>query len=132
MDCPDQYLTVWLRAHYDQIETAAGEAGADDVPTWRIHDGRIIGADPRFDSVIIDRSPEPTTCQRIHIALHDPTTVLADLDAKRAIIDIVTEDETAEGQCRAARVIRALAAALAHHPDLPPRATQATAQQPAE
>jgi len=115
MDWPDQNLAVWLQAQYDQIEAAAREAGADDVPRWRLHDGRIIGADHRYDSVIVDRSPEPTSCQRLHIALHDPSAVLADLAAKRAVIDIVTEDETAEGHHRAGRVIRALATALEHH-----------------
>lgn len=107
---------AWLQAQYDHLEHTAREAGADDVPTWELRNGQIIGADPRYHSVIIDSSTEPTPWQRRHIVLHDPHTVLADIAAKRAILADLTEDTSPEGQQRATRTIQHLAAALAHRP----------------
>ena len=130
VDWHDLSTVEWLQAQYDEIETTAREAGVDDVPAWAMHEGLIIGADSRYHSMIIDRSAEPTWCQRSHIARHDPSSVLADIDAKRQIIDIVRQDTSADGQQRAARVIHALATALAHRPDSP--ATQVSARLPPE
>jgi hypothetical protein len=107
---------TWLLAQYDEIETAAREAGEDDAPSWELRDGRIMGADPRYHSVIIDHSAEPTPGQRRHIVLNDPVTVLADIAAKRDIIADLTEDSSPEGRQRASRTIRHLASAFAHRP----------------
>ncbi len=132
MDWHNQRTVEWLQAQYDEIETTAREAGADDVPAWTMHDDLIIGADPRYHSVIIDRSATPTWCQRSHIASHDPSSVMADIHAKRLIIDIVRQHTSADGQQRAAQVIHALATALAHRPDCPATVPHATARLPPE
>jgi Family of unknown function (DUF6221) len=104
----------WLLAQYELIEHAAREAGEDDVPGWQFRDGLVVGTDARYDSQIIGRSAEPTSCQRQHIALHDPMTVLADITAKREIIAGLMADNSVAGQRRAAHVIQRLATALAH------------------
>lgn len=111
-----QDVLTWLLAQYAETEEAASEAALDDVPGWREHQGRVIGTDPRFDSLIIGDSAEPTPCQRWHIVRNDPQTVLAETAAKQTIIAELLADTTPAGQQRAARVIQHLAAALAHRP----------------
>ena len=113
---PAHDVLTWLLAQYAETEEAAREAAADDVPDWEQRDGRVMGTDPRYDSLIIDRSIEPTPCQRWHIVRNDPRTVLAETAAKQTIIAELLADTTPTGQQRAARVIRHLAAALAHRP----------------
>jgi len=113
---PAHDVLAWLLAQYAETEEAAREAALDDVPGWEERDGRVLGTDPRFDSLIIGRSIEPTPCQRWHIVRNDPLTVLAETAAKQTIIAELLADGTPAGQERASRVIRQLAAALAHRP----------------
>lgn len=107
----------WLLTQYAEIEDAAREAAADDVAEWELRDGRIMGADPRYYSVIADRSVEPTFCQRQHMVLHDPRMVLADIAAKRDIIAELTRNATCWEQPVMRRVVLWLAVALSHRAD---------------
>jgi hypothetical protein len=112
-----QDVLDWLFAQYAETEEAAREAALDDVPGWEVRDyGRVMGTDPRHHSMIIDQSVEPTPCQRWHIVRNDPETVLAESAAKRSVIEDLLRDSSPVGKQRSARVIRTLAAALAHRP----------------
>lgn len=54
---------LWLLGQLLETEETAQEAGPDDVPEWEVlSDGRIVGADPRYYTVILDRSGDPTGC----------------------------------------------------------------------
>jgi hypothetical protein len=118
---PHQDMLTWLLAEYAETEEAATEAALDDVPGWEIRSGgTVMGTDPRYHSMIIEQSVEPTPCQRWHIVRNDPQTVLADTAAKRDIITQLLADTTPEGQHRAHRVIHRFAAALAHRPGYQP------------
>lgn len=107
---------AWLLAQYEDIEHTAREAGRDDVPEWAMHNGRVIGADPRYHSMIVDRSVEPTPWQRHHIATNDPRSVVADIAAKQLILAEVCRDKTDAGRQRARHIVLRFAAALAHRP----------------
>jgi hypothetical protein len=69
----DQSTVEWLLKRYDIIDRVARDAG-DDVPIWELREVQIIGADPRFQSLIIDRSaestPQPTTPHRASRSAH--------------------------------------------------------------
>jgi uncharacterized protein DUF6221 len=117
---PHQDMLTWLLAQYAETEEAATEAALDDVPGWEVRNGNVMGADPRYHSMIIEESVEPTPCQRWHIVRNDPQTVLADIAAKRDVITDLLADTTGEGQQRAQHIIRRFAAALAHRPGYQP------------
>lgn len=105
---------AWILKQYDETERTAQEAAADDVARWELENRQVVGDDPRYDSMIVERSDSPSPWQRAHIARNDPFTVLADVHAKRAIIDTLATDTSPEGQQRQAVVIRLLAGAMTH------------------
>lgn len=90
-------LVTWLRGVLDEDERSARAATWTDDQvgnTWRAVKStaeyeRLIVADGFEDGVAIVRpeglDPEATA---EHIALHDPAAVLADIEAKRAILDL--------------------------------------------
>lgn len=59
-------LVTWLRAHLDEDERVANAAGGCD-----------------WSNIIADRD------ENIHIARHDPARVLAEVEAKRRILEAV-------------------------------------------
>ena len=116
-DPPLSMVRDWLLAQYEEIEEAAREAAADDVPEWTLRgDGCVVGADPRYRSMIVEQAVEPTPWQREHMVLNDPRAVLADIAAKRDIVENLCLDPTPAGRRRARWVVLRLAAALAHRP----------------
>lgn len=114
---PSREAALWLLGEFLETEEIAREAGLDDVPDWEVSDdGRIMGADPRYHMVIVDRGGDPTMWQRQHMARHDPRTVLADIEAKRDIIHELSRDHSDDTHQALRRVVLRLAAALAHRP----------------
>ncbi|MDR7385224.1 DUF6221 family protein [Promicromonospora iranensis] len=98
---PHEYLT----ARYDEEETAARAADiVEGDPTWTVH-GPVALSSPRAFRVRSSRDMVPVALVQdvddesgptaildaeaaaTHIALHDPARVLADVAAKRAILE---------------------------------------------
>lgn len=81
-------LLPWLRAVLDEEERLALDAGGSG-PAGRWVEGEPLGAAVGTESgeaVVFENSP-PTLGQQRHIAEHDPARVLAEVDAKRRILD---------------------------------------------
>lgn len=143
-------VVVFLRARLDEVATAA--QGATPGP-WRLGDWEASFGTVERERTVIERAPGldpfPTVRLRVeadlvlpleggwddetidenvaHILHHDPTRVLADVAAKRAIIDAFEEARLAKllpgdnvfGYRAGGLLIavRHLAAAFAGHPD---------------
>lgn len=83
------HLTWWLRQQLDaDAETAraahhdgSGRWTADESDAWA---GRVEDAD---GFVVVYDEGSPSAQQAAHIARHDPASVLADVAAKRRIVD---------------------------------------------
>jgi hypothetical protein len=77
-------LIAWLRAQLDDDERVAREAG-DDAMTWH------PGAEAVYDDLrTLAVAPFGGTLHEAqHIARWDPARVLAEVDAKRRILDMV-------------------------------------------
>lgn len=107
-------LVTWLRAQLDEDERVAQSATsgpwANDDPLAR--DGVFASA---IDGFVVDcdypHMGPFAVHNATHIARHDPTRVLADVEAKRALLDAFDEPTTVdnvaeeEGLCRAVRII---------------------------
>lgn len=81
-------LIEFLRSRLDEDQTAAAGAGADG-PHWRgTNDGIFPSDASRHPGAIVvgpyDHLPDELA---EHIARHDPARVLAEVNAKRAILD---------------------------------------------
>lgn len=104
-------LIDFLKARIDEDEAAAKAASAGE---WRAYaDGTI------FDAHSGQVASSVASWNLPHIARHDPARVLADVAAKRAIVDAVLPYSTG-GQsqsCREDMVLLYLAAVYADHPD---------------
>lgn len=121
-------LVAWFRAVLDDDEAAARKclstnvqasmlAGQDPPPWVYRPDGRVVSDDR-------DQIPRASTwpAEGAHIALHDPEQVLADIAAKRSILDAYTTraDLASRGglvhRDPLAFAVRTLASAYRHRP----------------
>ncbi|MFC9821392.1 DUF6221 family protein [Streptomyces erythrochromogenes] len=132
-------LVQFLRARLDEDEQTARAAAAlcgchPEAPSWEFHDGD--GEDDGRIHVVGDPHPVQLGKRRRlarrwnrsydglfaakHIARHDPSRVLAEVDAKRQAIDacetFLHDSEDGTDPC-AATVLCALALPYADHPD---------------
>lgn len=80
-------LITRLRAALDDHESAALGAKGDTGGRWTQDDG------PPEDIVLYDKSGKLTMGQARHIARHDPAFVLADIAAKRKLLDMHAESD---------------------------------------
>jgi hypothetical protein len=97
-------LVTWLRAQLDEVQRMAGEAPPDE---WDDPYGEFRSrGGPLFD----------------HVLWHSPAQVLAEVEAKRRILDLIREpddpndDEQVWYQCALADVARLLALPYADRP----------------
>jgi hypothetical protein len=84
-------LITWLRAQLDDDERVARDAAREDTPPWHLdyddrgYDGKIRSAESYTVVHQEDSTPGRVTAE--HIARWDPARVLAEVDAKRRILD---------------------------------------------
>ncbi|MEU8279545.1 DUF6221 family protein [Microbispora bryophytorum] len=134
-------LITFLRARYDEAEQVARDA-AETGEHWRYQripdltapDGYSLDLGDVVDVIVDIGFAEDDVlrpAQAAHIALHDPASVLADIAAKRKILDALAPDieafsgEVAQADAaermanwlRAVAVVRLLAEPYASHPD---------------
>jgi hypothetical protein len=123
-------LIIWLRTQYDADERIATSA-AGAYPHWVASSGAVCQQDTGGSGYLATGPYETDLDEDVieHMVLHDPARVLADIAAKRAILDeyerasaAVPEDEqlwnTSENGYRAglATAIEHLATAYADRP----------------
>lgn len=114
-------LIDWLRAVLDEDEAAA--RAATPGPWWAHRQGDEAIVSP---GVAMDREEGGVSLEdATHIALHDPAAVLADIVAKRAILDTYTAWVTIMGSgakhsVRLAFVVRTLASGYRYRPGYNP------------
>jgi hypothetical protein len=105
-------LASFLLARYDEIEEVAREATA--------HHWRLTGP---LDAEELGDAWWMAGPDKRHMELHDPATVLADIAAKRKIVEdcstYVAEGEAAVTDGLAGRVLDLLVQPFADHPDFP-------------
>jgi uncharacterized protein DUF6221 len=107
-------LVAWLNAQLDDDERVA-RAATPGPWQWVELGGRVklaLVADGRpWQMVLPSATPDvyPQVADAAHIARHDPTRVLADIAAKRAILPYLAD-----------RVLRHLATAYADRPGYQP------------
>jgi hypothetical protein len=112
-------LVEFLQARLAEDELTA-LAAVDDSPHWRAsydyrdvkdeHGHYVVQADPRY----------PSLEQAAHIARHSPARVLADVEAKRAVIaDYLRLDAAGEllARGRVEDILRSLCSVFSEHPD---------------
>lgn len=114
-------IIEFLNQRYDEEEQAARVAGDAVGYSW-IADGEMIvlAGGPAASDFVEGFFPEHGV-EAAHIALHDPTRILLEVTAKRAIIE-VAEPDTDGGYIDGwwnehDRVLRLLAAPFSDHPD---------------
>lgn len=80
-------MVAWLRAQLDEDERVARQVPLKRGPSWVALGATVynVSDDPRH----VAEFYEPAYA--VHVARHDPTRVLADVAAKRAILDHVDE-----------------------------------------
>lgn len=93
-------LIAWLRGCLDDEERVARAASTENGPTWYVGGERDVLADNPSDTPYVACGPwgggiDAATAD--HIARHDPARVLAEVDAKRRILD---EHGASGGTCR--------------------------------
>ncbi|MFI8448231.1 DUF6221 family protein [Streptomyces erythrochromogenes] len=123
-------LVQFLRARLDEDEQAASKAAAlcgchPAAPAWAFGDEETGGR------ILVVDDPHPDLKRRLgrrwngsyegmfsaeHIARHDPARVLAEVDAKRQLLDMYEEGIQVE-QFVLKEALRAFAAAYGDHPD---------------
>lgn len=88
---PDQpTLVEFLRARLDEDEQMARAAG-EEGSRWTDHYGSVHAEDTDDPGVpVVYNEGRPTDEQAAHIARHDPARVLAEVEAKRRIIELHT------------------------------------------
>lgn len=125
-------IADFLLARYAEDEAAARHAagwGGSWVPFPDWGHGAVESVDSGDDiGIVIYDEGRPTPAQAEHIARHDPARALADIEAKRRIVErfryisegggVIREGSPLEGQLHAlAWVVTDLASAFADHPD---------------
>lgn len=113
-------LITFLRARYDEWEAAA-KAMKEVYPTpWDVSDrgwmARVVADGPNFADVIVleqNQAPDAGWLSHVihHVYLNNPDYVLADVAAKRQIIELVI------GAYAGYAVLPLLALPFAGHPD---------------
>lgn len=122
-------LVAFLRARLDETAAKARAAGAELGGDWYYDDGHVL-ARREGDQVATGSQDYLEPERGEHIACHDPARVLADIEAKRGVLQLVTKaQEDAEFPdflvSRPAKVmllalepvLQHLAMAHADHPD---------------
>lgn len=128
-------LAEWLKGVLDEDEQLARAAEVEAASPWRPDGGRILHSGPVLDYMKEDQlwdsegcaHPSDRLCMTehvtLHVALHDPRTVLADIASKRALLDtyeyFIHESEHGPDPC-ASSMLAALASAYASRPGYDP------------
>jgi hypothetical protein len=81
-------LVAFLNARYDETEKVAEAAIGNDSPRWTADGGEVDHDGEDWKGPIVYDEGKPTDAQAQHIALHDPASVLLDLEAKRAVLAV--------------------------------------------
>ncbi len=84
-------IVAFLTARYDEIEAAAKAA---TLGPWHALDGGVVSDDEAQWPVCCHPASDRSREDRVHIALHDPAYVLADIAAKRRIVGLHQPDRT--------------------------------------
>lgn len=124
-------LVDFLRARLDEDEAAARAATPG---AWRYNPDKhhhivgtplfeeaVFAGPPGVDAVCVagtGKTDDPQSMRDAeHIARHDPARVLAEVEAKRAVVDFA---DTYEGGFHASQFLPKLAAVYRDHPDFDP------------
>jgi hypothetical protein len=91
-------LVEWLRARLDEDEQVARAAATDGHEQWRLrnHEADYWMITDATGEVVVYDEGTPTDSEAEHITRHDPARVLAEVEAKRELIDEHAEYEWAE------------------------------------
>ncbi|MFI0900582.1 DUF6221 family protein [Streptomyces sp. NPDC020983] len=123
-------LIAFLNARLNEDQQAAQHVAAEYGETWRDDDDWVRGSN---GADVVDEPGAPVA----HIARHDPAFVLADIDAKRRIMEchepwVAENGDTICGRCGREHIdgrpgghfpcqtLRLLALPYADHPDYRP------------
>jgi hypothetical protein len=119
-------LTEFLSARVAEDEAVARKAAeTHGTTTWDVSDGCVVPIPPPGNSYVAvgPWGGDVDNDQAAHIVRHDPARVLAECEAKRAIMVLHIYDWNPRGLCMAddepgpCPTIRALAQPYADHPD---------------
>jgi hypothetical protein len=89
-------MTAWFRAQVE-ADKAAAELAAREGSQWKQADPlRYPGAIASLGGMVVYDEGAPDEHQAAHIAIHDPRDVIADCDAKLAVLDFRDLAETWE------------------------------------
>jgi hypothetical protein len=116
----------WLTAILDEDERVARYASNRDA-SWQIEDVPVKWGEDYDPDILaggkpILRGSEYTGMANLHVVRHDPAAVLADIAAKREVIEICAHYIETEGPSGSQRagvcddILRALASAYRHAP----------------
>ena len=91
---PPADLVAWLRQQLDDDEEVASDAAGLSASRSRwMRDAISCVVDATDNGLIVYGEGTPTPEQAEHIARHDPARVLAEVDAKRRILDAYKQTE---------------------------------------
>lgn len=109
-------LAEWLSAQLDEdgqvalVATSCSEDGLYDAREWRVADREIVGDDGSDDPLDIARARNEDPGLLDHIARWDPARVLAEVEAKRFLVEqLEIELDDSELAASAVRTLRLLA-----------------------
>jgi hypothetical protein len=92
-------LVVWLRAQLDEDERVARAAGVSASGSrWHVADRGAVIVRGDDGMVVVFDEGSPSGEEAEHIARWDPARVLAEVDAKRRILDVHPGDDEVSGQ----------------------------------
>lgn len=124
-----QTLVEFLSARLTEEAAAARQCAEVFAPPWdlsdRGHSAQVVADEPTFLVVAeLDQDAAPAAGwlgdRLAHIARHDPARVLADVDARRRMIDLLTYSSTGRrspvGRDQE-RILRLMASVYAGHDD---------------
>lgn len=99
-------IETWLNAQLDEDERLARAAGADTELSWH-RDERYVAADRTHvdsddEDLVLHIAMDGTPSAMEHIARHNPARVLAEVEAKRLMLDLHRE---CTGACYVVRVL---------------------------
>ncbi|MFD7185468.1 DUF6221 family protein [Streptomyces sp. NPDC059904] len=110
-------LVDFLRARLDEdariARVAASQSRGEE---WR-YDGQYVVADPERDMVAVGSQDFMDAETGKHIARHDPSRVLAEVEAKRQLL---LWAENAEAGAHLLAIVDTLVAVYSNHPDFDP------------
>lgn len=120
-------IVAFLNARLDEDEQLAREASAfyDDDQTngvpWNGHEGKDLNGFMRY-WIAPHLGVVNDVASGRHIGRHDPARVLAEVKAKREIVQFCDDDPPfiEGGYVYTSRVLQLLAGAYANHPDYDP------------